>query len=144
MNNYWNTNFKASQEGEFRWSYHLTSSVDPSSNLATKFGWSSRIPLYARVMPTGTENHKPTEFSAFHFEKDNFLMTSCTPSKEEGYILLNIREIDGKRTNLRILNEDGQTIPFTIVNAIEEKLENETSEHIFEGYQNKFIKIKRF
>ena len=71
-------------------------------------------------------------------------MTSCTPSKEEGYILLNIREIDGKRTNLRILNEDGQTIPFTIVNAIEEKLENVTSEHIFEGYQNKFIKIKRF
>lgn len=144
MNNYWNTNFKASQEGEFRWSYHLTSSVDPSNNLATKFGWSSRIPLYARVMPTGTENHKPTEYSAFHFEKDNFLMTSCTPSKEEGYILLNIREIDGKRTNLRILNEDGQTVPFTIVNAIEEKLENETSEHIFEGYQNKFIKIKRF
>ncbi|MDC2206463.1 hypothetical protein PO114_21885 [Bacteroides thetaiotaomicron] len=144
MNNYWNTNFKASQEGEFRWSYHLTSSVDPSNNLATKFGWSSRIPLYARVMPTGTENHKPTEYSAFHFEKNNFLMTSCTPSKEEGYILLNIREIDGKRTNLRILNEDGQTVPFTIVNAIEEKLENETSEHIFEGYQNKFIKIKRF
>ena len=104
----------------------------------------AHVPLYARVMPTGTENHKPTEYSAFHFEKDNFLMTSCTPSKEEGYILLNIREIDGKRTNLRILNEDGQTVLFTIVNAIEEKLENETSEHIFEGYQNKFIKIKRF
>ena len=33
------------------------------------------------------------------------------PSKEEGYILLNIREIDGKRTNLRILNEDGQNCP---------------------------------
>lgn len=142
MNNYWNTNFRASQEGEFRWSYYLTSSTDPSNNLATKFGWSSRIPLYARVMPTGTENHKPTEYSAFRFEKENFLMTSCTPSKEEGYVLLNIREIDGKRTNLRILDKDGQAIPFTIVNAIEEKLENERSNHLFEGYQNKFIKIK--
>lgn len=143
MNNYWNTNFRASQEGEFRWSYYLTSSADSSNNLATKFGWSSRIPLYARVMPTGTENHQPAEYSAFHFEKDNFLMTSCTPSGEEGYVLLNIREIDGKRTHLRILDKDGRAVPFTIVNAIEEVLENEMSDHLFEGYQNKFIKIKR-
>lgn len=144
MNNYWNTNFKASQEGEFRWSYYLTSSGDLSNKHATKFGWSSRIPLLARVMPTGVENHKPAEYSAFHFEKDNFLMTSCTPSKDEGYVLLNIREIDGKRTPLRILDKDGQAVPFTIVNAIEENLENEASAHLFEGYQNKFIKIKGF
>lgn len=71
-------------------------------------------------------------------------MALCTPSKEKGYILLNIREVDGKRTDLRILNEDGQTIPFTIINTIEKKLENETSEHISEGYQSKFMKIRRF
>lgn len=143
MNNYWNTNFRASQEGEFRWSYYLTSSGDSSNKYATKFGWSSRIPLLARVMPTSVENHKPTEYSAFRFEKDNFLMTSCTPSEDEGYVLLNVREIDGKRTPLKILDKEGQAIPFAIVNAIEEILENEMADHLFEPYQNKFIKIKR-
>lgn len=142
MNNYWKTNFKASQEGEFRWSYYLTSSSDSSNNLAVKFGWSSRIPLSARVMPTGIENSKPAEYSAFHFEKDNFLMTSCTPSKEEGYVLLNIREIDGKETDFRIVDKDGRPIPFMVVNVIEEPLENTAMNSLFTSYQNKFIKIR--
>lgn len=142
MNNYWKTNFKASQEGEFRWSYYLTSSSDSSDNLAVKFGWSSRIPLSARVMPTGIENSKPVEYSAFHFEKDNFLMTSCTPSKEEGYVLLNIREIDGKETDFRIVDKDGRPIPFMVVNVIEEPLENTAMNSLFTSYQNKFIKIR--
>ena len=142
MNNYWKTNFKASQEGEFRWSYHLTSSPDTSNKAAIRFSWSSRIPLYARVMPIGEANQHPTEYSAFGLEKENFLMTSCTPSKDTGYVLLNVRETDGKSTNFRILRANGRAIPFTVVNAIEEPLETETSENLFLGYQNKFIKIK--
>ncbi|MBI5865856.1 MAG: hypothetical protein HZB38_15400, partial [Planctomycetes bacterium] len=36
MNNYWTTNFSASQEGEFRWSYSLTSAADTSAGFATR------------------------------------------------------------------------------------------------------------
>ena len=58
-NNYWTTNFRASQEGELNWSYTLTSCADTSNAEASAFGWGNRIPLYARVMPAaGADNGK--------------------------------------------------------------------------------------
>ncbi|MFV2068244.1 MAG: hypothetical protein ACC645_14825, partial [Pirellulales bacterium] len=56
MNNYWGTNFRATQQGEFRWSYYLTSTLDTSNRAATHFGWASRVPLVARVLPPGNAN----------------------------------------------------------------------------------------
>jgi hypothetical protein len=141
-NNYWTTNFKASQEGELKWSYYLTSDNTLSNTAATRFGWSSRIPLYARVMPAGKPNNLPESFSAFHFDRDNLLMTSVGLSAEEGYILLNVRELDGKATPLHLIDSTGQHRPFSVVNLIEEPIETGVNEILFEPYENKFIKIK--
>ena len=51
LNNYWTTNFRASQEGEMSWSYQLTSSGDGSDEIASRFGWGQRVPLVSRVLP---------------------------------------------------------------------------------------------
>ena len=51
MNNYWFTNFRTSQEGDFRWSYFLTSTRDRGNAAATRFGWGSRLALTTRVLP---------------------------------------------------------------------------------------------
>ena len=51
MNNYWFTNFRLTQEGEFRWSYFLTSTRDAGNAAATRLGWSARLPLATRVLP---------------------------------------------------------------------------------------------
>ncbi|MDX1409036.1 MAG: glycoside hydrolase family 38 C-terminal domain-containing protein, partial [Saprospiraceae bacterium] len=48
LNNYWVTNFKASQQGELRWHYSLTSSSDTSDRFATRTGWNARVPLVPR------------------------------------------------------------------------------------------------
>lgn len=141
-NNYWTTNFRASQEGELRWSYYLTSNDDISNTLATKFGWASRVPIYARVMPEGKPNNRPAAYSAFRFGSDNLLMTSATPSKDNGYILINVRELDGKSTPLQILNSEGKTLEFSIVNAIEEPVQKSVKETNFVPFENKFIKLK--
>lgn len=45
MNNYWTTNFRASQQGEFKWRYRLTSQRGTDNILATRFGWGARVPL---------------------------------------------------------------------------------------------------
>lgn len=142
MNNYWTTNFRASQEGEFRWSYYLTSSDDTSNTKATKFGWSSRVPLYARVMPVGKDNGKAADYSAFHINKENFLMTSSTPSIEDGYILINVRELDGVESNFSILDRNGNPLTFSIVNAIEEVEQSGLKEFKFKPFENKFIRLK--
>jgi hypothetical protein len=141
-NNYWTTNFRASQEGELRWSYYLTSTGDTSNRFASRFGWSSRVPLYARVAPVGKPNHLPVSFTAFRFNNDNFLMTSATPSTQEGYVLINVRELDGKQTPFRILDSAGVPQEFSIVNLIEEPLATGLQETVFAPFGNLFIKFK--
>jgi hypothetical protein len=141
-NNYWTTNFKASQEGELKWSYYLTSNNTLPNSATTRFGWNSRIPVYARVMPAGKPNNLPESFSAFHFDRDNLLMTSAGLSAEEGYLLLNVRELDGEATPLHIIDGTGQHRPFSVVNLIEEPIETGVNETLFEPYANKFIKLK--
>ena len=141
-NNYWTTNFRASQEGELRWSYYLTSSGDLSNTVATRFGWGSRVPIYARVMPEGKANNKPMDYSPFSFNRDNLLMTSATPSIDEGYILINVRELDGKTTPLQINGSNGKIVEFSIVNAIEEPIQSGLKETNFKPFENKFIKLK--
>ncbi|MDR1887219.1 MAG: hypothetical protein LBQ70_04815 [Prevotellaceae bacterium] len=141
-NNYWTTNFRASQEGELRWNYYLTSTDNSSNTLATQFGWGSRVPIYARVMPEGKSNQLPDLFSSFRFNADNFLMTSATPSVDKDYLLLNIRELDGKATTLQIIDNTGKALEFSVVNAIEETVESGLNEVGFAPFGNKFIKIK--
>ena len=141
-NNYWTTNFRASQEGELRWSYYLTSSDDRSNTVASRFGWGSRVPVYARVMPEGKANNKSMSYSPFNFSKDNLLMTSSTPSMEKGYILINVRELDGIQTPLQIIGNDGKQLEFSIVNANEEPIQRGLKETNFAPYENKFIQLK--
>ena len=141
-NNYWTTNFRASQDGELKWSYYLTSDSDTSNTFATRFGWNSRIPVYARVMPKGKDNNFPASYSSFSFGKDNLLMTSATPSIDKGYILINVRELDGKSTPFQIFDSSGKTVEFSIVNALEEPLQNGLKETDFAPFENKFIKLK--
>ena len=140
-NNYWTTNFRASQEGELHWSYYMTSTQDVSNTQATRFGWSSRIPIYSRVMPEGKSNGLPASYSTFRFNADNFLMTSATPSIDKGFILINVRELDGKPTPFRIFDNSGKPMKFSVVTAIEENITNDVAEINFEPFANKFIKV---
>lgn len=50
LNNYWHTNFKASQGGPISFTYILTSDHHIPFNKAYQLGWSARQPLYAHRM----------------------------------------------------------------------------------------------
>jgi hypothetical protein len=140
-NNYWTTNFRASQEGELRWSYYLTSVADIRNAVADRFGRDARTPLFARVMPKGKPNGQPAEFSALRFSDDNLVLTSITPSNEAGYLLLNVREPDGKPATLRLTASDGSPLTFTVVNALEETLAATVKELNLKPYENVFLKV---
>ncbi len=47
LNNYWNTNYKASQGGQVSFSYSITSKESISKEEAYRLGWESRQPLYS-------------------------------------------------------------------------------------------------
>jgi len=50
LNNYWHTNYKASQGGAIRFSYRLTSAGAIGSAQAFRTSWAARQPLYAQRM----------------------------------------------------------------------------------------------
>jgi hypothetical protein len=102
MNNYWVTNFKASQEGEFKWSYYLTTSKDTSPAHATRIGWGSRIPLLCRVFPPGNSSKIPPERSVLELDANNILLVSTRPAADRKGIILHLREIEGKPAEFQI------------------------------------------
>jgi hypothetical protein len=96
LNNYWTTNFRASQEGNLTWRYLLTSTDDPGIQKASDFGWQSRIPLIGRVFPEGENSQSIDYTSIVGKEYPGLLMVNAVPSDKDQGIVFQFREIAGK------------------------------------------------
>ncbi len=142
MNNYWVTNFNAYQLGGFQWSYHLTSSDDPSIEFATKYGWSNRIPLLSRVFPPGVENDQPAlEEPILTLEPSNVLLVNMTPVAGENALVLQLREIGGEDSPIEISSPYNGNLVVKECNPLGEELP--TGDEIrINAWENKFVKIK--
>lgn len=109
LNNYWTTNFFASQEGELRWTYQLTSSGDPSNALATRFGWNARIPLITRVFPAAAKPPALPVPNAYLPEGNPGILMVCTyPSANGKEMVLQLRETAGKSDSLLLMHPAGK------------------------------------
>ncbi len=144
MNNYWVTNFKASQEGEFKWSYFLSSGEDFSNTIATKMGWSSSIPLLGRVFPSGKASDKPQERSLLQIDADNILLVSLKPASDGKGIILHLREIEGvpAEFSLSIPVISSNRMNIREVNVLEEEIGDMLRTIKLEPWVSKFFKIE--
>ena len=144
LNNYWTTNFKASQEGELRWSYYITSDNDTSNAFATRFSWSSSVPFLTRVLPKGRTNNPLKEGSLLNIYAQNILLVSSKPTKDGKGIILHLRETDGKPASLDLTNlfNIEKNKKFTQVNVLEEKIKQLSEKIDLLPYETKFIKIE--
>lgn len=145
LNNYWVTNFKASQEGELRWSYAITSSDNNTDMFATKFGWGERIPFLTRVkFPThGAVGTQLISKTIIDLNVPNLLLVNSTISIEGNGIVLQVREVDGDHAilDIRRLKEESGAIAIYEVNVLEEVLSTLTSPLLIEHYETKFVKL---
>ena len=144
LNNYWTTNFRASQEGEIKWSYYITSDNDVSNTFATRFGWGSSIPFLTRVLPKGnTENPLMAE-SLLRIDAQNVLLVNSKPSKDGKGIILYLRETDGKPASIDLSNLLNTEIieRFTLVNVLEEKVKDLLEKIELMPHEIMFIKVE--
>lgn len=144
LNNYWTTNFRASQEGEIKWNYCITSDYDVSNTFATRFGWGSSIPFLTRVLPKGETKNPLMAESLLHIDAQNVLLVVGKLSKDGKGIILHLRETDGKPASidlLKLVNTKGTKI-FTLVNVLEERVMDLTNKIELEPYEVIFIKIE--
>ena len=104
LNNYWTTNFCASQEGELAWSYALTSGQEGSNSAATRFGWGSRVPMISRVLPAsaaGRSGVSPRSLWPFVAEGSGELLLVAARMEGEG-VLFHLREVEGRPATLSL------------------------------------------
>jgi len=141
MNNYWVTNFNADQMGELQWSYFINSNTDNSIEYATKFAWENRIPLLTRVLPKGEKPEKTLQpASILKIDQQNLLLVKMKPVEGENSLLLQMREIGGKKTPFNITSDIVHIRNITVCDALGEPVPgNKTPE--FNPWENKFIKI---
>lgn len=144
MNNYWVTNFRASQEGEFKWKYYLTSTQNCSNGFATRFSWNSRIPLLPRVFPGGENEKGPRAVSYLKIEEENILLVSAKPSQDGKDIILHIRETDGRSASLsvRLPFVNSRTQSLIPVNVCEEEIGDPAESIRILPWESKFVKLK--
>lgn len=144
MNNYWVTNFRASQEGEFRWSYFLTTSKDTSNAFATRVGWGSRIPLLCRVFPPGRAEKIPPERSLLDIDADNILLASSKPAADRNGIILHLRETEGESAEFRIVSpiDSGKILSVVEVNVLGEVIGSPTQKIQMKPLESRFFLLE--
>jgi len=143
LNNYWTTNFLASQEGELKWSYYITSTDNESSSVATRFAWGSRIPFLTRVLPAGNNKELLSSNSLLNINSSNILLINAKPSNDGNGIILLLRETSGQSTEIEIneILKNNKYNNASVVNALEYDLHPIASKLFFKANEAKFIKL---
>lgn len=152
MNNYWFTNFRTEQEGEFKWHYYLTSTPDLSTAVATRFGWGSRVPFVSRVLPpakgkaaarTGALSSEPSIIPVIAFPATNLLVVGCRPAADLKGVVLHLREIAGQPATLarKDIVSAASIARLDEVNVLEQPLQSRLSALNFQPWESKFIKL---
>jgi hypothetical protein len=106
MNNYWMTNFKASQEGRVEFRYSLTSlppGGDASDRVASsRFGWEVHTPLTAVWLPAKNKGRFKTPMESFLSVDQPNVIIQALWLERDGKPAARLREIAGKATEARL------------------------------------------
>ncbi len=146
LNNYWTTNFKASQEGEMKWKYYLTSSSNLSNSFATRFGWDSRVPMLTRIIPPDDSGKtvNTVSRSLLDFALPNLLLVNARPSPSGDAVILHLRETEGGHAILDVPSLLAQTgaAQAVEVNVLGEEMKQLTKPILIEHYETRFVLLK--
>ena len=152
MNNYWVTNFRTEQEGEFKWHYYLTSTQDPSTATATRFGWGSRVPLVTRVLPpakgkaaarAASRAAGSTVIPVLAFPAPNLLVVEYRPAADLQGIVLHLREVAGQPAALakKDIVSAARIRRLDEINVLEQPLKTGLDTVTFQPWESKFVRL---
>lgn len=129
MNNYWHTNYKASQGGgKFR--YSITTNKGESNNSeAIRFGWAYANPFLTRFIPSNQKGiFKEKEKSFFDIDRANVILLAMKRAEDENGWILRLFETEGKTTNVSICLPFLKPTRAYLCNLIEENVKELTIE----------------
>ncbi|HUU96760.1 MAG TPA: glycoside hydrolase family 38 C-terminal domain-containing protein [Phycisphaerae bacterium] len=106
FNNYWDTNFPASQPGEHLFRFSLSSGRKRTHDMAAsyRFAYGVANPLRARFFPesplqhTGVLPSLPPTRSFVRVEPENVILVGVGPARDQKGYLFRLQEVAGQRT----------------------------------------------
>jgi alpha-mannosidase len=111
MNNYWHTNYKASQDGYFRFRFAVTTSGVATDAGAARFGWQESMPIWARLQTEEHEGALPAgSASLCRVVSDRAVITAVKPAEEGGGLVVRLFSYGTKPVDAVL---DLGAIPFT-------------------------------
>lgn len=122
MNNYWFTNYKASQQAKMTFRFSITSAAKVSDSDAKRFGESVQSPMVAIPLSVSPE---PLTASKGYVSVDaaNVVIQAMAPARFADGTMIRLREMDGRSGSVK-LSIDG--VPFRqawLCNLAEDKME---------------------
>ncbi|MFZ1289576.1 MAG: glycoside hydrolase family 38 C-terminal domain-containing protein [Melioribacteraceae bacterium] len=142
LNNYWVTNFRASQDGELKWSYSLTSAKTTTNEKSYKFGYENKIPFASRVFPEGKTINQNFSNSFLELNDQNIILVSAMPFENTKKIILHLKEINGETRNLSLkdLVKNSKHSIYE-VNVLGNKI-SDSSDLKIKPFETKFVMIE--
>ena len=133
MNNYWMTNFKASQGGPATFRYALTSRSGGADVVqSTRFGWEVHTPILASWIPEDSQGTLDSGTGSF-FEVDqpNVIIQAVKMAEDGKGMIIRLREIAGAGTAVLLSSPlfRGQAVSAWITDPVER---NEASVRVSE------------
>jgi hypothetical protein len=129
MNNYWFTNYRASQGGEFTFRYFISSAPSFSDAELTRFSDETRSPLLPynhydlgniRFQPS--QRRMPSQEGAFfHIEAPNAEVTAFKQASDGNGYILRLRETAGEKGSARLQSPVFALAAASLANGVEDK-----------------------
>jgi len=143
LNNYWTTNFLASQQGEIKWHYVITSTSDTTVGYMNRFGESATSGLAAFVRPAYPLISNVTELK---YPDLNFEGLSLINSRlgENGSVFLHFREIEGLDHQIDLISafKNFPVQSISEINVLGEKVSEVKSKVAFGKFEQRFFEVK--
>jgi hypothetical protein len=134
MNNYWMTNFKASQGGPATFRYALTSRAGGADAVqSTRFGWEVHTPLLASWIPEDSKGILEAGASSFfQVDRANVIIQAVKMAEDGEGLIIRLREIAGADTKVFLSSSlfQGQALSAWLTDMVEK---NEASAQVSEA-----------
>jgi hypothetical protein len=103
MNNYWYTNYRASQSGPHVFEYVIRAvPKDQPNHAALRFGWEKRHPLRSKVVHVEGGGDLPEVGSFAEVSPENIVLTALRKSRAGNSYLARCLELDGKKAEAEL------------------------------------------
>jgi alpha-mannosidase len=121
MNNYWHTNYKAGQDGEFLFRFALTSRARSDLAASAEFGAAAASPLVGMTVEGGAGAVlAPPAGSLVEVAEPNVRLVAAKQAESGGGLILRLWEVSGRATTAHVKLPPMKAKKATACNLVEE------------------------